>query len=143
MNQNAIEINHLTRTFGHLTAIDDISLEIPHGEIFGFLGSNGAGKTTTIRILLGLLSPTSGIVHVMGFDPLTQGEEVRANSGALLEHNGLYERLTAYENLDFFGRIWKLPAKIRANRVKQLLESIHLWERRNECIREWSRGMKQ
>jgi ABC-2 type transport system ATP-binding protein len=143
MSNNVIEVNQLTRKFGELTALDNISLEISNGEIFGYLGSNGAGKTTTIRILLGLIAPTSGQVRVLGLDPQTQGDEIRTHSGALLEHTGLYERLTALENLDFYGRIWKLPEPYRLQRIQQLMESVHLWDRRNEVIREWSRGMKQ
>jgi ABC-2 type transport system ATP-binding protein len=143
MSNNAIEIQQLTRKFGELIALDNISLEIPYGEIFGYLGSNGAGKTTTIRILLGLIAPTSGQVRVLGLNPQTQGDEIRTRSGALLEHTGLYERLTALENLDFYGRIWKLSELFRAQRIQQLMESVHLWDRRNEIIREWSRGMKQ
>lgn len=143
MNSYAISISNLTRRFGSRTALQDINLDIPCGEIFGYLGSNGAGKTTTIRILLGLLSATSGSVRVLGLDPHTQGVEVRARSGALLEHTGLYERLSAFENLDFYGRIWRLPAPVRTRRIQELLESIDLWDRKNEIIREWSRGMKQ
>lgn len=143
MNKEIITISHLTRQFGDRKALNDISLAIHPGEIFGFLGSNGAGKTTTIRILLGLLMPTSGDVQVFGLGPQTHGAEIRTRSGALLEHTGLYERLNAYENLDFYGRIWHLSAAQRAHRVQELLESIDLWDRRNEVIREWSRGMKQ
>ena len=143
MNTTAIQIKNLTRRFGELTALNDISLEIPQGEIFGFLGSNGAGKTTTIRILLGLLPATSGEIRVLGFDPKTQATQIRTSSGALLEHTGLYERLSAWENLDFYGRIWHMPNLERGKRIQSLLESIELWERRNEVIREWSRGMKQ
>jgi ABC-2 type transport system ATP-binding protein len=143
MNTNVISITNLTRQFGDRKALSNINLAIQPGELFGFLGSNGAGKTTTIRILLGLLPPTSGKVTVLGFDPQTHGAEIRTRCGALLEHTGLYERLSAYENLDFFGRIWHLPTQQRARRVQELLESIELWDRRNEVIREWSRGMKQ
>ena len=132
MNQNAISISNLTRQFGDIKALNNITLTIQSNEIFGFLGSNGAGKTTTIRILLGLLPPTTGQVRVIGFDPKTQGTEIRTRCGALLEHTGLYERLSAYENLDFYGRIWHLPTQQRAHRIQELLESIELWDRRNE-----------
>jgi ABC-2 type transport system ATP-binding protein len=143
MNQNVISITNLTRQFGSHKALTEVNLTLQAGDLFGFLGSNGAGKTTTIRILLGLLSPTSGEVRVLGFDPQTHGADIRLRSGALLEHTGLYERLSAYENLDFYARIWRLSKLQRACRVQELLESIELWDRRNEVIREWSRGMKQ
>jgi len=143
MNHYAITLSNLTRRFGSRTALQDINLEIPSGEIYGYLGSNGAGKTTTIRILLGLLSATSGSARVFGLDPQSQGAEVRTRCGALLEHTGLYERLSAYENLNFYGSIWHLSASVRARRIQELLESIELWDRKNEVIRDWSRGMKQ
>jgi ABC-2 type transport system ATP-binding protein len=80
-------------------------LEIPAGIVFGFLGPNGSGKTTTIRLLLGLLDPARGRAEVLGFDTRTQADEIRERSGALLEHVGLYERLSAEDNLEFYGRI--------------------------------------
>jgi ABC-2 type transport system ATP-binding protein len=143
MNTSIIQTNHLCRRFGDITALKDVSLDIPAGSIFGYLGLNGAGKTTTIRILLGLLPPTSGKVSVLGLDPATHAAEIRAHSGALLEHTGLYERLSAWENLDFYGRIWHITAPQRGRRIQELLESIGLWERRSESIQDWSRGMKQ
>ncbi len=143
MKPFAISTQKLSHHFGERNALKDINLQIPTGEIFGYLGSNGAGKTTTIRILLGLLAASSGEVNVLGFDPRSQAAEIRTRCGALLEHTGLYERLTAFENLDFYARIWRLSASERSRRVQELLESIDLWERRNEVILEWSRGMKQ
>jgi len=111
--------------------------------IFGFLGPNGAGKTTTIRLLLGLLEPTEGRVEVLGFDTKTQADEIRCRTGALLEHSGLYERLSAEDNLEFYGRIWHMPANARHTRIKELLTHLGLWERRKEKVGTWSRGMKQ
>lgn len=143
MNPFTINTQNLTRRFGERLALNNVSFQVNTGEIFGYLGSNGAGKTTTIRILLGLLPPTSGNLTVLGMDPVSQSTEIRSRCGALLEHTGLYERLSAYENLDFYGRIWRLPSAARFKRIQELLESIGLWERRNEVIREWSRGMKQ
>lgn len=139
----AIHTTNLTRDFANVRAVDQLSITVPQGIIFGFLGPNGSGKTTTIRILLGLLDASAGSGEVLGFDIQNQGEDVRAISGALLEHNGLYERLTAEENLDFFGKIWRMPAFDRKKRVQQLLEHIGLWDRRHERIGVWSRGMKQ
>lgn len=141
--QAAIETNGLTRDFADLRAVDGLSFRVEPGTVFGFLGPNGSGKTTTIRLLLGLITPSSGSATVLGFDSRTQGDEIRARTGALLEHPGLYERMTAVENLEFFARIWRLPAQSRANRIKRLLEHFGLWERRNERIGTWSRGMRQ
>jgi ABC-2 type transport system ATP-binding protein len=94
-------------------------------------------------LLLGLLEPTSGSARVLGFDPIQDGQQIRENCGALLEHTGLYERLTAYDNLDFYGRVWKMPAEDRKARIKELLAHINLYDRRDEIVKGWSRGMKQ
>ena len=138
-----IETQGLTRTFGSLRAVDDINLQVERGTIFGFLGPNGAGKTTTIRLLLGLLAPTTGSARVLGFDTRTQADDIRQRTGALLEHPGIYERLSALDNLEFYGRVWHLPPAQRAARIKELLSNLGLWERRNEPAGKWSRGMKQ
>jgi ABC-2 type transport system ATP-binding protein len=143
MSDISIQTNNLTRDFGDLRAVDGITLSIPSGIVFGFLGPNGSGKTTTIRLLLGLLQPTAGSAHVLGFDTVHQADEIRQGCGALLEYNGLYERLSAEDNLEFFGRIWRLPAEERKARIQELLESIGLWERRKEIVGNWSTGMRQ
>ncbi len=143
MNTYAIRTRNLSRHFGALRAVDDLSLEIAPGTVFGFLGPNGAGKTTTIRLLLGLLEPTDGRAEVMGYDVQTQGDEVRLRCGALLEHNGLYGRLTALDNLELYGRLWHIPRVERQIRVQELLTHFNLWERRKETVGQWSKGMKQ
>jgi ABC-2 type transport system ATP-binding protein len=106
--QYAICIEELCRDFptdaGPVRAVDHLSLDVPAGIVFGFLGPNGAGKTTTIRLLLGLLEPSKGRAEVLGYDTRTQADEVRARTGALLEHSGLYEQLSAEDNLEFYGR---------------------------------------
>ncbi len=140
---NAIQTDHLTRSFGTLKAVDRLTIEVPRGTVFGFLGPNGSGKTTTIRLLLGLLDPDQGSAQVMGFDFRQQGEEVRARCGALLEYHGLYERLSAAENLDYYGRIWHMSKADREQRIRELLEPLDLYDRRHEPIGRWSRGMKQ
>ena len=140
---NAIQVNQLTRSFGSLKAIDRLSLEIPRGTVFGFLGPNGSGKTTTIRLLLGLLDADQGSAQVLGFNIKKQPEEVRIRCGALLEHHGLYERLSAAENLDYYGRIWHMSKVDREKRIRELLEPLDLYIRRDEAIGRWSRGMKQ
>lgn len=139
----AIQTTQLCRYFGSVHAVERLSLTVPAGIIFGFLGPNGSGKTTTIRLLLGLLEPTSGNGTVLGYNICTQADEIREICGALLEHPGLYERLSAADNLEFYARIWKLPRPSREQRIQELLKKLDLWERRNDLVAGWSRGMKQ
>jgi len=143
MPEYVIRTESLTRRFGHVCAVDRLSLEAPMGQIFGFVGANGAGKTTTIRLLLGLLEPTGGQATVLGYDIRTHAEAIRSRAGALLEDSGLYERLSAQDNLDFYGRVWQLSRAERAARIKELLTNFGLWERRTERVGTWSRGMRQ
>src|SRR6478752_3016179 len=143
MTEAAIQTTDLTRDFGSVRAVDHLTLTVPPGIIFGFLGPNGAGKTTTIHLLLGLLEATSGEARVLGLDPRTQSEQIRTRSGALLEFSGLYERLTAEDNLDFYGRVWHMPPGERQTRIKELLTHLSLYDRRKERVSTWSRGMKQ
>ncbi len=143
MTETAIRMENLTRDFETVRAVDGLSLEVPAGIIFGFLGPNGAGKTTTINLLLGLLEPTSGRAEVLGFDTRTHSDEVRTRSGALLEHPGVYEQLTAEDNLEFYGRVYQMPASERQARIKELLTHMRVWERRQERVGTWSKGMKQ
>src|SRR6266567_4520429 len=143
MPEPIIHIEHLSRFFGTVKAVDDLSLEVPAGIVFGFLGPNGAGKTTTIHLLLGLLEATQGQASVLGFDTRTQADEIRTRIGALLEFAGLYERMTAEDNLDFYGRIYHMPAAERRARIKELLTHLDLWDRRKDPVGKWSRGMKQ
>src|SRR5512133_174287 len=143
MEEIAIRTTHLSRSFGATPAVADLSFSVPRGIVFGFLGPNGSGKTTTIRLLLGLLEPTGGYAEVLGFDTRTEAGEIRRRSGALLEHPGLYERLSIEDNLEFFGRAAGLPRGVRAARIKELLGNIGLWERRHEAVGSWSRGMQQ
>jgi len=138
-----IRTTALTRDFQHTRAVDALTLEVPRGIVFGFLGPNGSGKTTTIRMLLGLVAPTSGMATVLGFDVVAHADQIRARSGALLEHSGLYERLSAEDNLELYGRIASLPMRGRRARIQELLQSLGLWDRRKERAGAWSRGMKQ
>jgi ABC-2 type transport system ATP-binding protein len=139
----AIRTENLNRSFGGLKAVDGLSLEVQPGTVFGFIGPNGSGKTTTIRLLLGLLDPDAGRAEVLGFDTQKQSEQIRTRCGALLEYNGLYERLSAAENLDYYGRIWHLSRSERESRTRELLTPLDLYDRRDEPIGRWSRGMKQ
>ena len=138
-----IRTEGLARAFGDVRAVDGLDLEVPAGTVFGFLGPNGAGKTTTIRLLLGLLEPSGGRATVLGFDTRSDAGAIRERSGALLEHHGLYERLSAEDNLAFYSRVWRMTASARRDRIRQLLEPMGLWERRGEPVGRWSRGMKQ
>jgi ABC-2 type transport system ATP-binding protein len=142
-NTLAIRTVGLSRDFGEVRALSDLTLDVQKGIVFGFLGPNGAGKTTTIRLLLGLLPPTAGHAEVLGLDPHLRGVEVRARTGALLEHAGLYERLSAKDNLDFHARIWRMSDVDRRARVQELLTQLGLWDRRDDQVGAWSRGMKQ
>ncbi len=142
-NPTAIQIKALSYDYGEMRAINNLSLTVPGGAVFGFLGPNGAGKTTTIHLLLGLLKPTHGQISVLGFDTQTQAHEIRSHTGALLEHTGLYERLSAEDNLNFYARIYRLGSNQRQSRIEELLSQLDLWTRRKELVRTWSRGMKQ
>ncbi len=143
MSDIAISTTNLTKDFGAVRAVDELDIEVPAGKIFGFLGPNGSGKTTTIHLLLGLLEPTSGHAEVLGFDTRSGSEALRTHTGALLEHHGLYEHLTARENLEFQGRIHGLHEGALRPRIKELLTRMGVWDRRDERVGEWSRGMKQ
>ncbi len=143
MIHSAIITDNLTRDYGSVRAVDHLTLQVTAGSIFGFLGPNGAGKTTTIRLLLGLVQPSAGSARVLGFDVKTHGDEIRRRTGALLEHTGLYERLSAYDNLDYYGRIWHLSDAARRQRIDALLRHFGLWERRLDIVGGWGRGMQQ
>lgn len=123
----AIQVQNLTRDYDGLRAVDHISFAVEAGQIFGFLGPNGAGKTTTIHLLLGLLEPTDGSAEVLGFDTRSQAGEIRARTGALLEHTGLYEQMSAEDNLEFYGRVYRMPQSERQARIQELLTHIGLW----------------
>jgi ABC-2 type transport system ATP-binding protein len=143
MNTAIIRTEQLSRSFGNVQAVNELSLEVPAGIVFAFLGPNGAGKTTTIQLLLGLLEPSRGRASVLGFDTRTQADKIRERTGTLLEFSGLYERMSAEENLDFYGRIYQMSASERRARIKELLTHLDLWDRRGERVGTWSRGMKQ
>jgi ABC-2 type transport system ATP-binding protein len=140
-----IEIENLSKKFGNLTAVDGLTLTIAEGEVFGLLGPNGAGKTTTIRMLAGLISKTSGEATVAGCrvgDPDT-ARKLRGLVGLMPEEAGLYLDLSAARTLDFYGRLYQVPAAARAERTERLLTMLGLWERRDARVRTFSKGMKQ
>ena len=133
----------LGRQFGELWAIRNMDLEVLRGEVLGLLGPNGAGKTTTVRLLTALIEPTEGRASVDGLDVTEHAEEVRAKVGILTETPGLYDKLSARANLDFFGRLYGLDAGTRATRIEHYLRLFSLWERRDDVAGTFSKGMKQ
>jgi ABC-2 type transport system ATP-binding protein len=140
-----IEIQNLSRKFGDFTAVDGLTLTIAEGEVFGLLGPNGAGKTTTIRMLAGLIGKTSGDAWVSGCrvgDPDT-ARKLRGLVGLMPEEAGLYPDLSAAKTLDFFGKLYGVPYGTRALRAERLLTMLDLWDRRNDRVRTFSKGMKQ
>ncbi len=139
----AVEIDELVKTFGAFVAVDRVSLKVRRGEIFGFLGPNGAGKSTTIRMLCGLLTPTSGRAHVNGFDVATQPEEIRRSIGYMSQKFSLYDDLTVEENIDFFNGIYGVPKERRAERKDYVLRMANITERRRALTRTLSGGWKQ
>jgi ABC-2 type transport system ATP-binding protein len=139
----AVEIDDLVKTFGSFVAVDHVSLQIGKGEIFGFLGPNGAGKSTTIRMLCGLLTPTSGRGSVNGFDVARQPEEIRQSIGYMSQKFSLYDDLTVEENIDFFSGIYGVPKARRPERKAFVLEMASLAERRGAPTRTLSGGWKQ
>lgn len=140
---SAIRTRGLGRRFGSVAAVADLDLDVPAGSIYGFLGPNGAGKTTTICLLLGLLRPSTGEAEVLGHDVRADASAVREAVGVLLETDGLYHRLTARQNLDFFGRVARVEPRERARRIRALLEHIDLWDRRDEPVADFSFGMRK
>jgi ABC-2 type transport system ATP-binding protein len=143
MSASVIEITTLSRRFGETNAVDHLTLDVHAGEIFGFLGHNGAGKTTTVRLLNGVLEPTSGNAKVLGLDPRTDGPAVRAQTGVLTETPSLDERLTARDNLSFYADVYSLPRADVPGRVNFLLTEFELAERADEKVGGYSKGMKQ
>jgi ABC-2 type transport system ATP-binding protein len=140
-----IRTQDLTRCFGEFTAVDKLSLEVGEGEIFGFLGPNGAGKTTTIRMLCGLISPSSGKAWVSNHRIGDKGEneKVRKAVGLLTEAPGLYELLNAWDNLLFYARLHQLPDEEAKKRVEEILKWLDLWQCRKDPVGSFSKGMKQ
>jgi ABC-2 type transport system ATP-binding protein len=145
MNGNGwgVEIDDMVKTFGSFVAVDHVSLQVKKGEIFGFLGPNGAGKSTTIRMLCGLLTPTSGKASVNGLDVATQPEEIRKNIGYMSQKFSLYDDLTVEENIDFFAGMYGVPREVRAQRKQYVLQMANLTGRENALTRTLSGGWKQ
>jgi len=140
-----IETENLTKKFGELTAVDGVSMKVDEGEVFGFLGPNGAGKTTTVRMLCCLLSKTSGKARVGDYDVGKESDsmEIRKMVGLLPENVGLYEELSAYRNLDFYGKLYGVSDAQRRERIENILKLLELWDRKDSPASTFSKGMKQ
>ena len=143
MDNIAIQADKLTRKFGKVIAVDGISFSLPYGSIFGCLGANGSGKSTTIRMLCGILAPTSGTGRVAGFDVQTQPEQIKTAIGYVSQRFSLYEDLTVTENLSFFGEIYGLSHHALKDRIEEILKLSGLHEYRDRLAGHLSGGWKQ
>ena len=139
----AIKVNNLTKTFGHLVAVDHISFEVEQGESFGFLGINGAGKTTTIMMLATALNPTAGTAAVCGYDIVKERNKVREGISIIFQELSLDINLTGRENLDLHASMYHLPRKIREERIDQTLELVGLTDKQNILVKYYSGGMQR
>lgn len=138
-----IEAHELTKIYDDFLAVDRVTLNVQPGTVLALLGPNGAGKTSTVRMLTSILAPTSGWARVAGFDVVRQPEDVRAHVGVLTEQHGLYERSKAVEYMDFFGRVYGIPANERKQRTLDLMERFGLTFALDKRLGEYSKGMKQ
>ena len=140
---NALYVEHLVKRFGSVTAVNDVSLTVPEGEIFGFLGPNGAGKTTTIRLLTGVLIPDAGSVRINGIDIHRHPLDAKMQMGVIPESSTVYGDLTAEQNLNLSGKMYGMSRAVRDARIDELLSQLGLGEKRHSPVREFSKGMKQ
>jgi ABC-2 type transport system ATP-binding protein len=138
-----IQVQHLVKRFGDVTAVDDVSFDVARGEIFAFLGPNGAGKTTTIQMLTTLQRPTSGTVRIDDLDPATHANDVRRRFGIVFQDPSLDGELTARENMELHGVLYHVPRRTRHERTEMLLKLFELWERRDSLVKQFSGGMKR
>jgi len=143
--QSLIDTKDLTRKFDNLTAVDNLTLRVEDGEVFGFLGPNGAGKTTTVRMLCCLIGKTSGQATIGNYsiDKEEDCLKIRKMVGFLPENVGLYDSLSAYRNLDFYGQLYEVPEPKRKENIERLLKLLGIWERREDAAGTFSKGMKQ
>ncbi len=138
-----IRVEGLTKTFGDFTAVDGISFDVRKGEIFAFLGPNGAGKTTTIKMLTTLLRPTAGVIELDGLNPVNKQNEARRRFGIVFQDPSLDNELTAYENMDLHGMLYRVSRKLRLERIESLMRLFELWEKRDIPVKRFSGGMKR
>ncbi|MGB3908341.1 MAG: ATP-binding cassette domain-containing protein [Methanomethylovorans sp.] len=139
----AIEVENLTKEFNGFVAVDHISFSIESGEAFGLLGPNGAGKTTTMSMLSTMLKPTSGKASVHDFDILKEQDDVRKSIGIVFQDQSLDEELTAYENMDFHGRLYRIPKNLREKKIKELLKLVELEDKKDNLVKTYSGGMRR
>ena len=139
----AIEAGHLVKQFGAVTAVNDVSISVEEGRIFGFLGPNGAGKTTTMRMLTGVLSPDAGTVHIRGIDIHRHPLDAKMQMGVIPESSTVYGDLSAEQNLHLSGQMYGMPHAERSERVNELISRLGLSEKRHLPVRTFSKGMKQ
>ena len=139
----AIEVFNLTKNFKELTAVDGITFEVGEGEIFGLIGANGAGKTTTIMMLCTLIRPTSGSARICGYDIIKESKKVRESIGVVFEEPSIDIRLTGRENLDFHARMYRLPKKMREERVSEVLDLVELRDKEDLLVKDYSGGMQR
>ena len=142
-SDNSIEVIGLSKSFGDLKAVDDVSFAVKRGEIFAFLGPNGAGKSTTIKMLTTLLRQTSGSIRINGHDPVTEADATRLSFGIVFQDPSLDEELTAWENMEFHGILYGMPKALRHERIDALLKFVDLDERRDSFVKEYSGGMRR
>ena len=142
-NNTVIRVRDLVKKFGQFVADDHLSFDVYKGEIFGFLGANGAGKTTAIRMLCGLLEPTSGELTVAGLDGFKQREEIKRRIGYMSQKFSLYEDLTVNENIRLFAGIYGIPTRVRREKTEELLEKLELSSARKKLVRDLPLGWKQ
>ena len=138
-----ISVNGLTKKFEEITAVDDVSFEVPAGSIFAFLGPNGAGKTTTIKMLTTLTRPTAGTINIAGFDPTVDANQVRRSFGIVFQDPSLDDELTAYENMFLHAGMYGVPRAETPSRIEELLGFVELWDRRDSLVKTFSGGMKR
>lgn len=138
-----IEVKDLEKKFGDFVAVKKISFNVEKGQIFAFLGPNGAGKTTTIKMLTTLLHPTSGSITLNGNNAATNPSGVRRSFGIVFQDPSLDEELTAYENMEFHGVLYGVPKETRRTRLKELMEIVELWDRKDDLVKHFSGGMKR
>jgi ABC-2 type transport system ATP-binding protein len=143
MSDTIVAVSHLTKRFGDLIAVDDVSFTVQHGQIFAFLGPNGAGKSTTIKMLTTLLTPTAGDIQLNGFDALHDKDDARKSFGIVFQDQSLDDELTAYENMEFHAVLYSISKHARKERIHELLALVELWERKDSLVKTFSGGMKR
>ena len=145
MVEYSVETEGLTRTFGDVVAVQDLNLKVRAGEVFGLLGPNGAGKTTTVRLLTCLIAPSAGTARIQGLDLRDPDEamQIRRQVGLLTETPGMYEDLSAWRNLEFYAKLYDVPSPRREEQLERYLKTLDLWDRRDDLVGKFSKGMRQ